>query len=175
MPFDSTDINLARNWRNDYRIWKWCRQNDLISDQDQANWFNRQSSDPTIRMYKLAMICENEEKQKVMQMIGVCGLTSIDMTNRRAEFSLYVGPEYWGNGFGEYGLSCLLHHGFENLGLYQIWGEVFDGNPAMKIFEKLGFKLDGTRRNFYYRNGEFINTHLISLLREEWKTLSTLA
>jgi ribosomal-protein-serine acetyltransferase len=108
---------------------------------------------------------ENEEGLPV----GVCGLTDIDLVNRRAEFSLYIGPEYHGCGYGEASLRALIKKGFNSYGLKSIWGESFTGNMAMKMFYKVGFKHDGVRRSFYFRDGKFIDAHLFSILRDEWK------
>ncbi len=116
-------------------------------------------------MYKI--IAENGDK---VIPIGVCGLTSIDPINRRAEFSLYIDPEFQGNDLGKMSLSVLLTHGFRNLGLHLIWGEVFDGNPALQMFESLGFKKEGVRRDFYFRDGKYINAYLISMRNDEWKS-----
>lgn len=160
---DSTDIGLIRSWRNNYEIWRWCRQVGPISDAEQVRWFNRQSEDPTIRMYKLAVRTEKEIKA-----VGVAGLTSIDQLNRRAEFSLYVCPEMQRHGLGKRFLSLLFAHGFDHLGLNVIWGETFDQNPAAKMFEKLGMLHEGTRRQFYWRDGRFIDAHLYSITAEDW-------
>jgi RimJ/RimL family protein N-acetyltransferase len=161
-----TDMVLVRSWRNDYRIWQWCRQNDFISDADQARWFEAQSKDPSIKMYKVLVQVEGSDKATG---VGVAGFTSIDMTNRRAEFSLYIAPSAQGNGLGKKALSCLLTHGFKNLGFNVIWGEVFAGNPALAKFEQLGFVHEGCRRDFYFRNGKFIDAHLISMRASEWE------
>lgn len=160
-------MSYVREWRNDYAIWQWCRQNDLISDVDQNRWFERQSTDPTIKMYKITVGFKKDDKPHVVP-VGVCGLTSIDYVNRRAEFSLYIAPQFQGNDFGDKALRCLLSHGFKNLGLHVIWGEVFAGNPALKLFENLGIKREGTRRDFYFRDGKFIDAHLISIKEDEW-------
>lgn len=167
-PLDSSDMYYVRSWRNDYRIWKWCRQNDFISDADQMRWFEAQAKDPTIKMYKIVIAFTKEGKDEILP-VGVCGLTSIDQTNRRAEFSLYIAPAFQGKDFGQKALECLLTHGFKNLGLNVIWGEVFDGNPALKLFESIGFKHEGIRRDFYFRDGKFIDAHLISIKACEWK------
>lgn len=102
---------------------------------------------------------------------GVVGLTDIDYVNSRAEFSCYVDPDLQGRGLGRAALLALFKHGFEDLGLNSIWGESFDGNPALKLFESLGMKKDGIRRNFYYRGGRFIDAHLISITRDEFVAL----
>lgn len=162
---------LIRAWRNDYKIWRWCRQHDLISDFDQARWFDTQSKDPTIKMYKI-MVCAVDSASVAIRepiTVGVCGFTSIDLHNRRAEFSLYIAPAYQHRDFGSQGLRSLLTHGFSNLGFHVIWGEVFEGNPALEKFEALGFKRDGIRRDFYFRDGKYIDAHLISIKDSEWK------
>lgn len=133
-------------------------------------WFEKQAKDTSIRMYKIAISFE-EKKEKTTKtaMVGVCGLTSLDMMNRRAEFSLYIGPEFQGKGFGKKALSCLLTQGFKNLGLQVIWGEVFKGNPALRMFDDIGFKREGIRRDFYFRDGTYIDAHLVSMKASEWK------
>lgn len=162
---EPTDLPKLMAWRNSYAVRKWTRQWDLISQADQAQWFERQATDPIQRMYAIEM----GEGTEPSRLVGVCGLTSIDLINRRAEFSLYIGSEYRRGGLGRLALSTLLAHGFKNMGLNCIWGESFDGNPAMRLFEELGFQKEGIRRSFYFRDGKFIDAHLYSLLASEWK------
>ncbi len=158
-PIDSTDCEMIRKWRNDQEIWQWTRHSDFISDADQRDWFESQRKDPATRLFKIA-------HRHVA--IGVCGLTNIDHLHRRAEFSIYIGPEYQKRGYGRAALKLLLAHAFLNVGVAQVYGESFVGNPAIKLFEEIGFKKDGTRRFFYMKNGEYVHTHLFSILGEEW-------
>lgn len=122
-------------------------------------------------MYKIPVSFEDKESEKSkLVIVGVCGFTSIDYINRRAEFSLYIAPAYQGNDLGRGALRCLLKHGFKNLGFHLVWGEVFEENPALQMFEELGFRRDGVRRDFYFRNGKFIDAHIISMKASEWKS-----
>ena len=162
-PLDSTFLETIRHWRNDYAIWQYTRQNDFISDVNQEAWFKRQASDPSIRMYSIRL--SDGEKATI---VGVCGLIGIDYLNARAEFSIYIAPGYQKRGLGRKAMMILMSHGFENHGFNLIYGETFDGNPAAKMFEGLGFKWEGTRRDFYFKNGRRIDAHLYSILREEW-------
>src|SRR5688500_6897017 len=74
-------------WRNDVRVRKWCRQNDVLFRQAHTSWFDRPGQDARIQMYAI---------QEGDRFVGVCGLTDVDLVNRRAEFSIYIGPEHWG-------------------------------------------------------------------------------
>lgn len=161
---DSTDMGLCRRWRNDYVIWKWCRQTGPISDAEQVRWFNKQSEDPTVRMFKVLATVDGKSAP-----VGVAGLTSIDFMNSRAEFSLYIAPEAQRKGLGRLALALLLDHGFDNLGLNLIWGESFEGNPAIDLFISLGFMREGVRRQFYFRDGKRIGAHLFSITSGEWR------
>jgi RimJ/RimL family protein N-acetyltransferase len=101
--------------------------------------------------------------------LGVCGLTSIDLYNRHAEFSLYIAPQLQGDGLGTRALKTLLAYGFKTLGLNSIWGETFQGNHALKMFEQMGFKIEGSRRDFYFRDGKYIDAVLVSMQASEFK------
>lgn len=159
---------LARMWRNHYGIWRWCRQRNPISDIEQARWFDTQSQDPTIQMFKIVAVTDEKTYP-----IGVCGFTSIDWPNRRAEFSIYIRPDLHGKGFGKGALHCLLTQGFLNMGFHIIWGETFEGNPAEHLFAKMGFVKEGTRRDFYFKDGRFMDAHLYSIKDTEWRAQIT--
>lgn len=158
-PIERESLKKIWLWRNNYAIWAWCRQNDLINWEEHEKWFDQVSLDKSTRMY---MIWASGKS------VGVCGLTSIDKMNRRAEFSLYIGTEHQRRGYAKQALYTLFEHGFKNLGLNVIWGETFDGNPAAGLFEAIGMKLEGTRREFYWKNGKFIDCHIYSILSSEW-------
>lgn len=149
-----------RAWRNDYRVRSWCRQTGLISEYDQEKWIKAQNDDKSIRMFTV---------WGDGVPVGICGLTSIDLINRRAEFSLYISPNEHGRGFGYKALKTLCNFGFVELGLNSIWGESFETNPAIEMFTRLGFVKEGVRRQFYFKGGRFINAVLVSLQRSELK------
>lgn len=160
---EKREMETLRCWRNNPLVWKWCRQNDVISQSDQEKWFETQASDPSVKMYG---VCDHRE-----MLLGVCGLTSIDHWNRRAEFSLYIAPEHQRKGYAKPALWTLLKKGFLDLGLNCIWGETFHGNHAVRVFEDVGMKKEGRRREFYYREGRFIDCDLYSMVRSDFDYL----
>jgi RimJ/RimL family protein N-acetyltransferase len=55
------------------------------------------------------------------------------------------------------------------LNLYRLQLSVKAYNTrAIRLYEKLGFKHEGTLREYGERNGERYNMHLYGLLRHEW-------
>ena len=163
-PLRKSNLEEYRIARNSIGIRQWCRQTDLISEEDQIDWYANQRTNPTIRMYEIM------SKENPGLGLGVCGLTDIDQVNQRAEFSLYILADHRNNGFGKAALLTLIQHGFNSLNLNSIWGETFEGNPAWSMFVKVGFNLEGTRKDFYFKKGKFIDCHLYSVQRDTWKT-----
>lgn len=159
--FDLVYSDTLFRWRNDIRIRRYCRQNDLLNWNQHSEWMKRVGANPTEKMYFITRRSDHST-------VGVAGLTSIDTTNQRAEFSLYIGPEFHKKGYGKDALQTLVSHGFNSLNLHSIWGETFSFNPASKMFEKLGFKKEGVRRDFYYREGQFIDAILYAVRKSEW-------
>ena len=150
----------AIEWRNNPAVWKWCRQNTLIDMYHHKAWEHAQSSNPNIKMFGVATGFTS---------IGVCGFTSIDRLNRSAEFSLYIDPDEQRKGYGKRALQTLIRHGFEDWGFNRIWGETFDGNPALKTFLEIGLTTEGTLRESYFKKGKFINSFIVSILASEFK------
>lgn len=165
-PLSESDKSQAFLWRNDPSIYKWCRQAEPISLDHHREYWARVEKDPHTRMY--GVVADDV-------LVGVCGLTSIDWINRRAEFSLYIGPEHQGKGLGKLALETLCRHGFDVLNLNLIWGEAFEGNPALDTFQKVGFIEEGRRRQFYYREGNYVDAILFSLTRYEFAGSNLLA
>lgn len=153
------DIETLRNWRNHPKVMRWCRQNNLIYPEDQRRWYEWQKKDLNTRMFSI-MFGD--------KLIGVCGLTSIDLINSRAEFSLYIAPKYQGQKFSKPTLKTLFSYGFNELGLSSIWGETFDDNPAKDVFKSLGMKVDGIRRKFYFKDGRRSDAIIFSMLNDEF-------
>jgi RimJ/RimL family protein N-acetyltransferase len=161
------EVHLAQllMWRNDPRIYRWCRQRGLITWEQHSAWYKRQATDPEMKMY----LIKSKHPNIAETAIGVCGLTSIDQQNGRAEFSLYIGPEFQRQGFARGSLKTLLTHAFRDLMLWVVWGESFDHNPAQTMFLDLGMVKEGTRRQFYFKNGRHIDAHLYSMTEKEWR------
>lgn len=155
---DGEDTFTIFDARNDPKVYHWCRQYGPLHIGAHAKWLDWQVSDPKTEMFGIEAVLDGK-----VVLVGVCGLTDVDMVNGRAEFSLYIIPKYNLRGYGSQALSSLLEWGFNAKRLNRIWGEVFDGNPALNMFLSLGFEKEGVRREFYFRNGHYVDAHLISI------------
>jgi [ribosomal protein S5]-alanine N-acetyltransferase len=102
------------------------------------------------------------------------GNVKIDFHDSRAnvsELGLMIGNKnYWGKGIGFEACHLLLKYGFDIMKLRKIYLAVYESNPnARRLYEKLGFKLEGTLRKHVYVRGEYQDKLLMGIFKEEFK------
>ena len=158
-----------RIWRNSPEVMAYTRGSELLSEKDQERWLERIENDKSIQMFGIQLTDMTADAIEFRENVGTCGLCSISMIHRTAEWSLLIGPEYQGKGYATEAFRLLLNYGFNQIGLQRIWGEIFVNNEASKhIAEKFGFKEEGRLRKTYFKNGEYTDSIIVGLLREEW-------
>lgn len=172
------------DWRNDLRIRQWTRQCELLTPYNHERWLKSLDGNETVKMFGVCVNWRSEVPiagkffRKEPEIVGCAGLTSIRSPHRTAEFSLFIAPEHQRKGYGKEALQELLRYGFRTMDLRVIYGESFDGNPAWKMFQRLGFKEEGLLRARYYKFGKVVDCTAFSMLREEfeeqpWATCSS--
>jgi len=129
----------------------------------QEEFIQRMTTSETDIMFMVAL---REEDRAV----GVCGLHHIDLRNHHAEMGIAIGdPADWGRGLGADACRVLTTYGFDTVNLHRIWLEVYEDNPAARrIYERLGFSLEGTLRHHGFREGRWWDIHMMGLIAEDW-------
>lgn len=75
-----------------------------------------------------------------------------------------------GRGYGYEAAQLVLQFAFHELNLHRLQLTVFDYNErAIALYEKLGFRREGSFREFLQRDGRRYDMHLYGLLRREWE------
>ncbi|WP_241494631.1 GNAT family N-acetyltransferase [Bacillus coahuilensis] len=104
-------------------------------------------------------------------LIGYMELDDILWSNRVGWISLGIGElEHRGKGYGKEAMDTILRYAFHELNLHRIQLTVFSYNePAIHLYEKVGFQKEGTYRQFLERDGNRHDMLLYGLLKEEWR------
>lgn len=103
--------------------------------------------------------------------VGWAGTFLHDPRARVAEVAYYVLPEYWGNGYASEATRLLVTFAFDELNARRVEASVQADNPgSRRVLEKLDFQQEGTKREAYYKDGEYKNITLWSLLKTEFVT-----
>jgi len=104
--------------------------------------------------------------------VGWGGCKLEDVRARTASLGYYVLPTEQGNGYATEAASLLVGYAFDELNAHKVSAEVQTDNPASeRVLEKLGFEREGTRRDHYYKDGEFRDISLWSAFEAEFVPL----
>ncbi len=104
-------------------------------------------------------------------LIGVIELDGILWPHQVGWFSIGIGERaWWGQGYGTEAARLTLAFAFRELNLYRVQATVFSYNArSQALFEKLGFRREGTFREFLCRDGQRYDMVLFGLLRHEYQ------
>jgi RimJ/RimL family protein N-acetyltransferase len=92
----------------------------------------------------------------------------IELPSRTALLGIWIGKPYWDQGLGTDATRTLCRFGFRHMNLQRIELNVFATNPrALRVYEKVGFRLEGTRRRSQFVGGRYVDSYVMGLLAEE--------
>jgi RimJ/RimL family protein N-acetyltransferase len=160
------DLPKFHEWLNDPEVTEGLSQYLPLSFADEDNWYEKMMQGEA-EQRPLAIEVQDGQEWKL---IGNTSLFNLEWTNRCAEFGIFIGDKTrWRQGYGTETLELILRHGFDTLNLNRIYLRVFASNPrARSAYEKAGFVLEGTLRESLFRHGQYVDTHVMSILRSEW-------
>lgn len=106
------------------------------------------------------------------QLMGSCGVFSINWKNSTCIVGISVGEQWQGKGLGTDAMQTLITFIFTYIPINKIKLQVFSFNQAaIRSYEKCGFTKEGVLRNEIFRFGEFHDLIIFGLLRGEWSAL----
>ncbi|KAH8915749.1 acyl-CoA N-acyltransferase [Atractiella rhizophila] len=111
-----------------------------------------------------------DETPKSGQVIGYVALYEPQRITNISKFSIMLGSNYRGKGYGREALLWLLEKGFQHLNLHKIESGVASWNePAKKLYASIGFQTEGVVRESIFMGGKWYDYHCIGLLQREWR------
>jgi RimJ/RimL family protein N-acetyltransferase len=90
--------------------------------------------------------------------------------HRQAEIGIDIMPKYQGQGYGSEAIRWITAWGFRVAGLHRISLQAFGYNEgAVRLYERLGFVVEGRNREAIWFQGRFHDNVLFGLLEHEWE------
>jgi diamine N-acetyltransferase len=164
---NETDLGLICGWQNSPSIrdltmgWRFPIQLDTARE-----W--------------LKILAEQNSKSQVVfairlknDLVGIISLRNIEAFQRKSLFGIYIGDTTHHNkGIGLVSTCLILDYAFNGLDLRKVSLEVIENNPtAISLFEGIGFKKEGTKRQEYFADGKYMDTRIYGILKEEFKLI----
>lgn len=107
-------------------------------------------------------------------LIGTANLVNINWKDRNAFHGLLIGEkEIRGKGYGADTVMAMMRYVFEELGLERLDGSIIEYNKASLAMYvgKCGWKEEGRKRNWYWRQGRYWDQIIVGINRDEYQEL----
>lgn len=173
VPIREQDMESIRVWRNSQI--KALRQNHPLTEGEQVAYF-RNVIKPSFSQEEPAQILFSFLYRD--QCIGYGGFVHIDWVARRAEFSFLVSLERYEDMICYYSdfthfLDLLCQIAFKDLAFHRLHGITYTfRDDHIKIIEEMGFRREGTLRDYVYKDGVWHDAVVHGLLAgEHWKSV----
>jgi RimJ/RimL family protein N-acetyltransferase len=154
--------------------WWGVHSNLVLNQTDQERWFESMPDNMLCMIIKYPTpYLPNGSRSTfdVLTPVGVMILDHIDWISRRASISGSIYKSYRGRQYTKSIFEAGLDFAFEFLNLHRLDAEVLETNVKAQYLEidHLGFKVEGTRRQAVYKCGNYYDSIILGMLREEWE------
>ncbi len=164
-PLEREDLNEKYlKWLNDPQVNRYLESGLFPSARDGLEeFYKRVSSSGDV----ILAIAEKESDEH----IGNVKLGPINWVHRRATFGILIGEmRFWGRGIGTEATKLMVEYGFFRLNLRKIdLGVYACHEAAVRLYETVGFKIEGRFREDLFNNGAYTDRIWMGLLRSEYR------
>ena len=97
--------------------------------------------------------------------IGNIKLGPINWIHRHGDIGIIIGEKKWnGKGYATEAIKLLCDHAFSTLNINKLTAGAYDVNiGSIKAFQKAGFTIEGTRKNYFFSNGKYVDMIIMGL------------
>lgn len=118
--------------------------------------------------YRWAIILKDNN-----ECIGQIAYFLVDDKNHFAEIEYCIGSAFQCKGLATEATKAVIKYGLDKMNLHkvQICTKTINA-PSRRGIEKCGFTYEGTLRDFFYMNGEYVGRLYFSILRSEYEAIN---
>ncbi|MGN0823869.1 MAG: GNAT family N-acetyltransferase [Candidatus Coproplasma sp.] len=108
--------------------------------------------------------------KKSGECIGQIAFFLVDNKNHFAEIEYCIGSAYQCKGYATEATKAVLAYGFDKVNFHkiQICTKTINA-PSKRVIEKCGFTYEGTLRDYFYMDGEYMGRLYYSMLKDEYE------
>lgn len=162
-----TDLPIIQDHINREEVNQFLKVHGPLTMEQELAHFETQSKDPNVITFAIV-------DKKTGKFIGQVGLSEINWKTRMATTgSVIYFSKYWGKGYGADAKMLLLDFAFNRLNLHRINSSVIAFNErSAGCLKKCGYKEEGRRRQYHFRNGRYYDQIIFGILQSEFPKVS---
>lgn len=159
-PVEIEDLDFLYRWENDPANWEHSNHLNPFSrfflEQYILNAENNIYSDKQLR---LMIVGHNN------QPLGIIDVFDFDPHHRRAAVGIIIERDFQNKGYGTEALKLVIQYAKKTLGLKQLYcGIGIENHTSLKLFQKQGFQITGTRQSWRLTNEKWVDEHFLQLV-----------
>ena len=161
---EPSDVDVLYQWENEPEIWKVSNTLTPYSKYVLTKYIDESHHDIYINKQLRLMICDNNDK-----VVGSVELFEFDAYHQRVGVGIVISASSDRNkGYASETLHIIKNYCFNTLGLTQVFCNITADNlPSVALFEKAGYKLCGTKKEWTRQGHEFKDELMYQLLADK--------
>ena len=160
---EPSDVELLYQWENDPEIWQMSQTLTPFSKYTLKQFVDSAQED----IFKVKQVRFMINLLHTKQTIGILDVFDIDFLNSRAGIGIIIDKNHRNQDLGTDAVLLATNYLFNTLHLHQIYCNVVCNNEvSLKLFEKCGFSVIGTKRDWVKTQNGFEDVIMLQKIKE---------
>ena len=156
---------MLQNWVSDDKLQSMYCEPAYKTEKEIRELLDKYISSYKMPGYYRWAIIEKESNE----CIGQIAYFLVDGKNNFAEIEYCIGTKYQRRGYATEATKAVINYGFEKINLHKVQICTKTTNlPSKRVIEKCGFTYEGTLRDYFYENGDYVGRLYFSILKNEY-------
>lgn len=161
----SDNASMRKNWISNEKIQSLYSEPTYTNEEEVKELLDKYIGSYSKEDYYRWAIIDKESKE----CIGQIAFFLVDSKNHFAEIEYCIGEEYQGRGLATEATKSVIAYGFDEINLHKVQICTKTINVASKrVIEKCGLTYEGTLRDYFYMDGQYVGRLFFSILKEEY-------
>ncbi len=159
----SIHLPLCMAWMNDVEVTKYLKMNPPVHETAEEMWFSKLGQNPNEVTFGIETLQG--------EYVGNISLHRINWEWGTAASGTVIGSKaHWGQGIGTDAKMLLLDYAFHWRKLQRVGSRVYSFNErSLNCQLTCGYKQEGVVRREIFKRGEYYDTIVLGVLKEEWE------
>jgi UDP-4-amino-4,6-dideoxy-N-acetyl-beta-L-altrosamine N-acetyltransferase len=162
-PLKYEDWEKTITWRNNLEFSSLIMSHPFpVTEELEKEWIKSVLEDKNDSSVHFGICLLDSE-----ELIGITKLFNLNWISRTCYFGIFLGSkENRGKKYGKEVTELIIKYAFNSLNLRKILLEVITNNqPAIKLYQKIGFVIEGKLKRQYYASNAYHDVLIMSLFQ----------
>lgn len=156
------DLDILYKWENNTDLWIHGNTLSPYSKLALRQYITETQTSDVYQAKQLRLMVELKETNET---VGAVDLYDFDVRNKRAGIGVLIDEKHRNNNYAFESVELLKEYSFRFLRLHQLYAYIaVDNLFSVQLFEKCGFELAGTLKNWIYSDKAYQDVHIYQMI-----------